>query len=117
MRPEAGLDVGLARASRRTHAAVRVAGGPSEPRPQTGFSGAPLGCPGATDPQNPEVIPRLQKCGALVIPAINTFRYSRDNHLEEAARDIQHLLRMKVDGFQIDSVYQDQFGLPKIGGK
>lgn len=62
-----------------------------------------------------EVIPRLQKCGALVIPAINTFRYSRRNHLEEAARDSQHLLRMKVDGFQIDSVYQDQFGLPRVG--
>ena len=61
-----------------------------------------------------EAILQLQKCGALVIPAINTFRYSRDNHLEEAARDIQHLLRMEVDGFQIDSVYQDQFGLPKI---
>lgn len=50
---------------------------------------------------------RLQERGALVLPAINTFRYPSDRHLELARKDMERLLSAGVDGFQIDSVYLD----------
>ncbi len=56
------------------------------------------------------LINKLQRSGALVVPAINTFRYDTANHRESARRDIERLMQLGVDGFQIDSVYQDHFG-------
>ncbi len=53
----------------------------------------------------PGDVVRLKSCGALVIPAINTFRYPADRHLEAATDDIKRLAKEGVDGFQIDSVY------------
>ena len=55
------------------------------------------------------LIGTLQRSGALVIPAINTFRYDQISHRKSARRDIERLTRLGVDGFQIDSVYQDYF--------
>ncbi len=51
----------------------------------------------------------LQRNGAFVIPAINTFHYPAHAHYELARRDAQRLLAAGVDGFQIDSVYADIF--------
>ncbi|MCH7920585.1 MAG: glycerophosphodiester phosphodiesterase family protein [Planctomycetes bacterium] len=48
---------------------------------------------------------RLQESGALVFPAINTFRYPSDRHLDLAREDMDRLVSAGVDGFQIDSVY------------
>lgn len=56
-------------------------------------------------------VAQWQRDGALVIPAINTFRYSPEQHEEQATIDIRHLRELGVDGFQIDSIYQDRFGL------
>jgi len=56
-----------------------------------------------------EMVPKLQQNGALVIPAINTFRYPAHAHLELAREDVERLLEAGVDGFQIDSVYEDLF--------
>lgn len=56
-------------------------------------------------------VTRLQNQGALIIPAINTFRYAADSHLESAQADIRRLQQLGVDGFQIDSIYQENFGL------
>jgi len=53
----------------------------------------------------------LQARGALVIPAINTFRYDAATHRVDARADAKRLLEAGVDGFQIDSVYQNDFGL------
>lgn len=47
----------------------------------------------------------LQKAGALIFPAINTFRYPAENHQALAKKDIDHLLEQGVHGFQLDSVY------------
>ena len=55
------------------------------------------------------VIRPLQRNGALVIPAINVFRYPPHAHRRLARRDVQRLLAAGVDGFQIDSVYEDLF--------
>jgi hypothetical protein len=55
------------------------------------------------------LVPRLQQCGALVIPAINTFRYPLHAERELARKDVERLLEADVDGFQIDSVYRDLF--------
>lgn len=49
----------------------------------------------------------LKKSGALIFPAINTFRYPKSNHIELAKKDIRRLLDKGVDGFQLDSVYHD----------
>ena len=54
-----------------------------------------------------EMVGPLHENGALVIPAINTFRYPSDNHMDLAREDIQELMDVQVDGFQIDSVYGD----------
>lgn len=61
-----------------------------------------------------ELIKPLQNRGALVIPALNTFRYSRESHRSEARFDAERLLEAGVDGFQIDCIYQDYFGRPKL---
>ena len=54
-----------------------------------------------------DLIKPLQDSGALVIPAINTFRYPEEQHRTEARKDVERLLKAGVDGFQIDCIYQD----------
>ena len=59
-----------------------------------------------------EAVPALQRAGALVVPAINTFRYPAgppEAHRELARRDVERLRAAGVDGFQIDAVYRDFF--------
>lgn len=56
-----------------------------------------------------EMVKRMQKHGAYVIPAINTFRYPEDNHFELARQDIERLTEAGVEGFQIDSIYHSLF--------
>jgi hypothetical protein len=51
----------------------------------------------------------LQELGALVIPALNTFRYDKVHHRTQAKADAQRMLAAEVDGFKIDSMYQDFF--------
>ena len=58
-------------------------------------------------------IQQLKQAKALILPAINTFRYPKAQHYELAKKDIQHLLSEGVDGFQIDSIYQDLFNAPR----
>ena len=53
----------------------------------------------------PGDVTKLKSSGALIIPAINTFRYPASRHLELAKDDIERLTKEGVDGFQIDSVY------------
>ncbi|MGH2458734.1 MAG: glycerophosphodiester phosphodiesterase, partial [Chloroflexota bacterium] len=50
------------------------------------------------------LIDLLHRRGALVIPAINTFRYPAHAHQELARDDINRLLASGVDGFQADGV-------------
>ncbi len=57
-----------------------------------------------------DTIPKLQRSGALVVPAINLFRYENDPDRAQARREVRQLLEIGVDGFQIDSSYQDFFG-------
>lgn len=59
-----------------------------------------------------ETIPKLQRAGALVFPAINLFRYENDPARAAARRDVQALTALGVEGFQIDSAYQDFFDKP-----
>ncbi len=61
-----------------------------------------------------ETIPKLQRAGALVFPAINLFRYENDPERAQARRDVRALTELGVDGFQIDSAYQDFFGKPLL---
>lgn len=61
-----------------------------------------------------ELVKPIQEKGALVIPALNIFRYSETYHREEAHEDAKRLLNAGVDGFQIDCVYQDYLGRTKI---
>jgi len=56
-----------------------------------------------------EMVKLLQRNGAYVIPAINTFRYPEQGHYELARKDIQRLNEAGVDGYQIDSLYQPLF--------
>jgi len=56
-----------------------------------------------------EMVKALQRNGAYVMPAINTFRYPADGHYELARKDIQRLNDAGVDGYQIDSVYRPLF--------
>jgi glycerophosphoryl diester phosphodiesterase len=49
----------------------------------------------------------LKERGALVFPAINTFRYPSDQHMDLAREDIDRLMSAGVDGFQIDSIYSE----------
>lgn len=60
------------------------------------------------------LIKPVQENGALVIPALNTFRYSKENHRNEVRLDAQRLLAAGADGFQIDSIYQDYFARENI---
>lgn len=53
----------------------------------------------------PGDLEKLKAAGALVIPAINTFRYPAANHFPLAEDDINRLTEQGVDGFQIDSIY------------
>jgi glycerophosphoryl diester phosphodiesterase len=48
----------------------------------------------------------LQENGALVIVAINQFRYPTHAHEVLANRDIKRLIETSVDGLQIDSIYE-----------
>jgi len=59
-----------------------------------------------------ETIPKLQRAGALVFPAINLFRYENDPARAQARREVQALTELRVEGFQIDSAFQDFFGKP-----
>ena len=56
-----------------------------------------------------EMVLKLQQNGALVIPAINIFRYPAHADRELARQDVDRLLKAGADGFQIDSVYEDLF--------
>jgi glycerophosphoryl diester phosphodiesterase len=58
-------------------------------------------------PEN--AVERLHEVGALVIPAMNTFRYPAHAFMELARRDVEACLQLGVDGFQIDSVYTHFF--------
>jgi len=51
----------------------------------------------------------LQRNGAFVIVSINTFHYPAHARRALARQDIRRLLAAGVDGFQIDSVYEDLF--------
>ncbi len=64
-----------------------------------------------------ELVEKVQEKGALVIPALNTFRYSENSHRSEALSDAKRLLKENVDGFQIDCVYQDYFGRTKVSSE
>ncbi len=57
----------------------------------------------------------LQQAGALVLPAINAFRYPSHGRETLARADIDRLRAAGVDGFQIDSVYGSIFGLGEMG--
>lgn len=61
-----------------------------------------------------ELIKPVQENGALVIPALNTFRYSKEHHRAEVREDAKRLLKAGVDGFQIDCIYQDNFGRANV---
>ena len=61
-----------------------------------------FGLPNQLQPGDAE---KLKSAGALIIPAINTFRYPSENHFKLAELDIIRLSKEGVDGFQIDSVY------------
>lgn len=56
-----------------------------------------------------EAVETLQRNGAFVIPAINGFRYPAHAHYELARQDAVRLLSAGVDGFQIDSMYEEFF--------
>lgn len=56
-----------------------------------------------------DLVGPMHAAGALVIPAINRFRYPRKAGLRRGRADIARLLALGVDGFQIDSVYRDAF--------
>lgn len=48
-----------------------------------------------------------------MFPAINLFRYPNDPARAQARRDVQALTALGVEGFQIDSAYQDFFDRPR----
>jgi glycerophosphoryl diester phosphodiesterase len=56
-----------------------------------------------------EAVEPLQRNGVFVIPAINGFRYPAHAHHELARQDAERLLSAGVDGFQIDSMYEEFF--------
>ena len=64
---------------------------------------------GLPDQLSNQDIERLKNAGALIFPAINTFRYPASDHLALAEKDIKRLTQAGVDGFQIDSVYDGFF--------
>lgn len=56
-----------------------------------------------------ETVTVLKERGAVVIPAINIFRYPPENHMNAARADVERMLAAGVDAFQIDGVYRDFF--------
>jgi glycerophosphoryl diester phosphodiesterase len=54
-------------------------------------------------------VERLQQNGAFAIVSINTFHYPAHAHRELARQDVRRLLAAGVEGFQIDSVYDELF--------
>lgn len=50
----------------------------------------------------------LRATGVPIIPAINTFRYPAAEHMKLAEQEIIEMLELGVDGFQIDSVYEQE---------
>jgi len=48
----------------------------------------------------------LRRCGALVVPAVNSQSYPEHAHRELARRDVERLLAAGVDGFLFDCVYE-----------
>lgn len=48
----------------------------------------------------------LQENGALVIVAINQFRYPAHAREILASKDVQRMIEMSVDGLQVDSIYE-----------
>jgi glycerophosphoryl diester phosphodiesterase len=58
----------------------------------------------------------LQDSGALVIPSLNTFRFAPHAHMDLAAEQAKRLVDAGVDGFQLDSVYEEVV-LTEINGK
>jgi glycerophosphoryl diester phosphodiesterase len=60
-----------------------------------------------------EKIKELHEKGLFAIPALNTFHYPPENNVRDAGVDAERLLHAGADGFQIDSVYQHFFGLPR----
>jgi hypothetical protein len=61
-----------------------------------------------------DLVKPVQDKGGLVIPALNTFRYSKEHHRTEVRKDVERLLKAGVDGFQIDCIYQDYLGRSKV---
>ncbi len=61
-----------------------------------------------------ELVKPVQECGALVIPAFNTFRYSPENYRAEIKVEANQFIEAGADAFQIDCIYQDYFGREKI---
>jgi len=53
-----------------------------------------------------KLVHTLQENDSLVIIAINRFRYPTHAHEKLARNDIEHLIKMNVDGLQIDSIYE-----------
>jgi glycerophosphoryl diester phosphodiesterase len=51
----------------------------------------------------------LHRAGALVLPALNNFRYPPHAHRQLASADVARLQAAGVDGFQIDAEYRDLF--------
>ncbi len=62
-------------------------------------------------------VAKLKTAGALILPAINTFRYPEKEHLTLARDDIKNLTEQGVDGFQIDSIYFSSFSKMKRTGQ
>lgn len=56
-----------------------------------------------------KLVQKIRLNGGLVIAAINTFQYSPHAHRELARHDVGRLLAAGVDGFQVDSIYEDLF--------
>jgi glycerophosphoryl diester phosphodiesterase len=54
----------------------------------------------------PAAIARFHELNVPIVAAVNTFRYPGPDHLERARADIERLKGV-VDGFQMDSVYQE----------
>lgn len=57
-----------------------------------------------------EMVSKLQKLGALIVPSINVFHYPDEEHLARAKADIDRMKAAGVRFYQIDSVY-DRFVL------
>ena len=53
-----------------------------------------------------QLVNELQENGALVIVAINQFRYPAHAREILASKDVQRMIEMSVDGLQVDSIYK-----------